>query len=322
MQDHRGEKMAKYIREQHMDHGQYYFRVRNPNDASNEMLIHVTPDLQINAYMYRLREDGTETSHQKCLPCAEPMEFDFLVPDVDTYESPNFAEGSKLMVAVSTYQNLLEPHEYLQIECHLEDASGRYNTKEVLQWFKFWPRPDQARMTHVTRINQLITEKNENSFRLTHPEQRGTSMVMSFQFDEATYELLTFYTLHHGNTESEPEPVTEEDFEALALQEPYEPVDLRFTDYNTEYDTTCTIDWKVSLYKTNAGEWGIGSEIKVQELGAIGSPATATTKQYVYFPRIAERKNIEPYQRDHGYGAAAISVRSPFVFPARRRGGS
>jgi hypothetical protein len=146
-------------------------------------------------------------------------------------------------------------------------------------------------------------------------------MVMSFQFDEtdeATYELLTFYTLQHGNTEYETQSLTEDDLDKLVLQCPYEPVDLRFVDSENH----CTIDWKVSLYKTNAGEWGIGSEIKVQELGAIGSPATATTKQYVYFPRIAERKNIEPYQRDHGYGAAAISVRSPFVFPARRRGGS
>ena len=145
-------------------------------------------------------------------------------------------------------------------------------------------------------------------------------MVMAFQLDEATYELLTFYTLHHGNTESEPEPVTEEDFEALALQEPFEPVDLRFIDYDPAFDTTCTIDWKVSLYRTNAGEWGIGSEIRVQEIGS--TAATVTMKQFVYFPRVSERKIMEPYQRDHGYGAAAISVRSPFVFPSRRRGGN
>jgi hypothetical protein len=245
---------------------------------------------------------------------------DFLVPDVNTFESPDFAEGSTLMVAVSTYQSLVASEEYLQIECHLQHASGHYIIQQVLQCFQFWPRTGLARMQHVTRINQLITEQDKNSFRLTHPEQRGTSMVMSFQIDEETYELLTFYTLHHGNTESEPELVTEEDFEALALQEPYEPVVRRFIDGDNHF----TIDWKVSLYTTNQGEWGIGSEIeiKVQEIGAIGSTAPVTMKQYVRFPRIVERKNIEPYQRDHGYGAAAISVRSPFVFPARRRGGS
>lgn len=301
--------MLDYISEVDINDNGFYCRVANPNDITNLILIHVTPELLINAYIYRLHGGTTETAHRMLTPCVNVDE-DYLVPLV-----PNMYEykQSQFSVSIAACQHMVKKDDYLYIECHLEH--DMYHSQNVQQWFMFYPPTGQARMTHVTRINELITNKTANSFTLTHPEQRGTSMVMSFEIDEDN-NLSTSYTLHHGVTAYEPEPVQEEYFEELknTLVQPFQPVVRSF------FARGYIIKWNVSLYRTQNDEWGIGSEIEVQDPGY---DDVVTTKQYVLFPKVApEPTIIEPHRWNRAHGVVPISVRSPFVFPARRRGGN
>ena len=297
--------MPDYISEVDINDDGFYCRVANPNDINNLILIHVTPQLRINAYIYRLQGGTTETAHRRLSPCVGVLEeyLELLVPNMYAYRKSQFS------VSIAAYQHMVDPVDYLYIECRLKHDN--YTSQNVQQWFKFYPITGQARMTHVTRLDELITNETANSFTLTHPEQRGTSMVMSFEF-HGDNNLSTSYTLQHGDTTYEPEPVQEEYFEELknTLVQPFVPVARRFL------APGFIIEWKVSLYRTQNDEWGIGSEIEVRDTRF---DDVATTKQYVLFPKVApEPTNIEPHWWNRAYGAAAISVRSPFVFPSWR----
>ena len=304
--------MSDYISEVDINDNGFYCRVANPNDINNLILIHVTPQLRINAYIYRLHGGTTETAHRMLNPRVNVQE-DYLEPIVPNMYAYKKSQFSVSIAACQHIDKVVDKVDYLYIECHLKH--DEFLSQNVQQWFEFYPTTGQARMTHVTRIDELITNKTANSFTLTHPEQRGTSMVMSFEFDEDN-NLSTSYTLHHGDTAYEPEPVQEEYFEELknTLVQPFLPVVRIFLVQGY------IIKWNVSLYRTQNDEWGIGSEIEVQDTGY---DDVVTTKQYVLFPKVApEPTNIEPHWWNRAYGAAAISVRSPFVFPSRRRGGN
>jgi hypothetical protein len=167
-------------------------------------------------------------------------------------------------------------------------------------------------MESVTRVHELV-EKLPNGWIVHHPAQGGTSMQMTFKAERRNFS--TDYTIISGSKREKATLVNMQDWK---LSEKQMKVPFRAI-HRVFFEEGHHVVWGFLLYRNMKDEWWIKSIFYVYK---VATGEEAHFQDCVHFPGVVETRPLRFTSPHESHGAAAISVRSPFVFPARRRGGS
>ena len=282
------------------------FRVENLGDSSSFISIHVPWDMskfrEVEAVTYRMLH-GQMQQNARCTPVERPQYI--FCTCTNTIQ---FSHGEQeIHVTVKIHENLMDDRiNFLSVKCRIGDSETEQTNT---QWFKFLPLPDAKKMESVTRLHELV-QNLDNGWIVHHPTQRGTSMQMTFKVERRNFS--TDYIIISGSKREEATLINMQDWKSSEKQRkvPFRPISRFF------FDGGLHVVWGVLLYRHNMkDEWWIKSIFYVYNV------ATGEKKHLqvcAHFPGVVETRHLRFTSPRKSHGAAAISVRSPFVFPSWR----
>ena len=300
---------ALFTREPTIENAGSSFRVENLDDSSSFICIHVPWDMskfrEVEAVTYRMLR-GQMQQNAQCPPIEHPQYI--FCTCTNTIQ---FSHGEQeIHVTVKIHENLKDDRiNFLSVKCRIGDSETEQTNT---QWFQFLPQPDAKKMESVTRLHELV-QNLPNGWIVHHPTQGGTSMQMTFKVVQNDFS--TDYTIITGSKREEATLVNMQDWKSSEKQMkvPFRPISRVF------FDGGLHVVWGFLLYRNMKNEWWIKSIFYVYK---VATGEKAHFQDCVHFPGLVETRPLVFTSPHESHGAAAISVRSPFVFPSRRRGGN